>query len=81
MVNRNGVVITQFVICVIPGVFRLILNQDYTALGSEHCMMKQEWLLWTYTTIPNNKPDFPLLASPSSPSGHFFLNSCSCSVE
>lgn len=50
VVNRNGIAITQLVICVIPGVFRLILNQDYTVLGNEHCMMKQEWLLWTYTT-------------------------------
>lgn len=81
VVNRNGVEITQLVIPVILGVFRLIQNQGYVVLANEHCMMKQQWLQWTYTTIPNNKHDFLLLVSSSSPSGCFFLKSCSCSLE
>lgn len=63
--------ITPF-FCVILGVFRLTLKQDYTVLGNTHHTMKQEGFLWTYTTIPNIKPDFPFLVSSSSPSGHHF---------
>lgn len=63
--------ITQFVICVIPGVLRLIWNQDYIVLGNEHGVMEQELLLQPSTIVPNNKPDFPLLVSSSLPSGHF----------
>lgn len=40
-------------------------------LGNEHGVMEQEWLLWPYTTVSNDKPDFPLLVSSSLPSGHF----------
>lgn len=67
----EGVVITQFVVCVISGVFIFIFNKDYLVLGNEHGVKEQEWLLWPYTTVPNNKPDFPLVVSSSLPSGYF----------
>lgn len=63
--------ITQFVVCVISGVFILIWNKDYMVLGNEHGVMEQEWLLQPHTTVPNNKPNFPLVVSSSLPSGHF----------
>lgn len=59
----------------------LIWNKDYVVLGNEHGVMEQEWLLRPYTTVPNNKPDFPLLVSSSLPSGHFFWKSCYCSFR
>lgn len=49
----------------------IIWNKDYMVLGNEHGVMEHEWLLWAYTTVPNNKPHFPLLVSSSLPSGHF----------
>lgn len=49
----------------------LIWSKDYVVLGNEHGVMEQEWLLRPYTTVPNNRPDFPLLVSSSLPSGHF----------
>lgn len=63
----GGVVITQFVICVIPEVFILIWNQDYIVLGNEHGVMEQKWLLWPYKTILNNKLDLPFQWLPFHP--------------
>lgn len=36
----EGVVISQFVICVMSGVFILIWNKDYMVLGNEHSVME-----------------------------------------